>query len=262
MHVSKPIRRTLAVLGVASLPLMLSAPASADTLNFNLEEINGSGAQATATITTSSDGSLTVEITGSGFTPNQPHAQHIHGSAESTQFFCPPASADANGDGQVATEEGLKQYGGVMVSLTTKGDASADSGLAVERMPVADESGNLDYSRTIPAADIPAGIAENIENLHIVQHGLDVNGNDKYDLNSLGESVFAQSLGVQDVPEEATNPSTCGEVTPVGAVETGSGGTDGAENLPLFAFGGAALLGSAAMMAGLRRRTAGTADGS
>jgi hypothetical protein len=33
-----------------------------------------------------------------------------------------------------------------------------------------------------------------------VQHGLDVNGNDKYDLEGLGESTFAKSLGVSGVP--------------------------------------------------------------
>ena len=32
-------------------------------------------------------------------------------------FFCPPPSADKNGDGKVATEEGVPQYGNVMVSL-------------------------------------------------------------------------------------------------------------------------------------------------
>ncbi len=247
-------RKALATLGVAAVPLMFAAPAQADTVDFTLNELNGSGANASATITTNSDGSMTVDITGSGFTPNMPHAQHIHGAA-SGDFFCPPASADKNGDGQVATEEGVPQYGGVMVSLTTKGDASADSGLAVERMPIADASGNLDYSRTVPASAIPAGITENVENLHIVQHGLDVNGNDKYDLQALGESVFAKSLGVKGIPEEATNPATCGEVSPSGSVETGAGSTSGTENMPLFAFGGAALLGTAGALI-VRRRAA------
>lgn len=60
---------------------------------------------------------------------------------------------------------------------------------------MADARGNLDYARTIPAGQVPAGIVENLHHLHIVQHGLDVNGNDKYDLKGLGESVFAKSLG-------------------------------------------------------------------
>ena len=244
--------KILASLGLAAAPLLLAAPAQADTVMFNLAEQNDSGASAQATVTTNPDGSMTVEIDGTGFTPNAPHAQHLHGAPEGG-FFCPTASADKDGDGQVATEEGVAQYGGVMVSLTTKGDASADSGLAVERMPVADAQGNLSYSRTIPAADIPAGVVENIENLHIVQHGLDVNGNGTYDMKALGESKFAASLGVDGIPEEATNPATCGEVMPMGAVETGGAGTDGAESLPLVGFGGAALLGASGLFL-VRRR--------
>lgn len=249
------IRTSLAALAVAAAPLALAAPAQADTVNFNLDQLNASGASAQATITTNGDGSMTVEITGTGFTPNAPHAQHIHGSAESRQFFCPSPSTDDNGDGQIATEEAVEEYGDVMVSLTTKGDASADSGLAVDRMPVADAEGNLDYSRTIPAGMIPAGLVENLENLHIVQHGLDANGNGKYDLEALGESVFAKSLGVSDIPEEATNPATCGEVNPVGAVETGAGSTSGVEASPLLALGGMGLAGAAGALV-LRRRLA------
>lgn len=246
--------RLMAPLGVLAAPILLSAPAHADTVNFSLNEQNGSGAKAEATVVTTAGGGLRVSIHGTGFTPNAPHAQHLHGGAKG-DFFCPPASADKNGDGQVSTEEGLPAYGNVMVSLTTKGDASADSGLAVDRMPVADAQGNLDYQRTIPAANIPAGIVENIDNLHIVQHGLDVNDNNKYDLASLGESVFATSLGVKGVPEEATNPATCGEVSPAGAVETGGAGTQGTEAAPMLGVGGAALAGAAALFAVRRRMT-------
>lgn len=249
--------RTLAAAGIAVLPLALAAPAQADeTVHFTLDEQNSSGASANAEVTARDDGSLHISIDGSGFTPNMPHAQHLHGDAQGSQeFFCPTPGADKNGDGQVATEEAVAQYGGVVVSLTTKGDTSADSGLALERFPVADASGNLDYDRTIPESQVPAGVSDNLSQLHIVQHGLDVNGNDKYDLKGLGESVFAKSLGVGGVPEEGTNPATCGEVTPVGAVDTGSGSTEGIEQLPLLAFGGVALAGAAGTF-WLRRRFA------
>jgi hypothetical protein len=245
--------RVLAALGVAAAPILLTAPAHADTVNFQLNEQNHSGASAQASITTHGNGSMTVEIHGTGFTPNSPHAQHLHG-APTGHFVCPSPSRDVNGDGQVSTEEGVPDYGGIMVSLTTKGDASADSGLAVDRMPVADAQGNLDYKRTIPAAMIPDGVVDHIDNLHIVQHGLDVNGNDKYDLKGLGESVFAKSLGVAGIPEEATNPATCGEVTPTG-IETGGASTEGTQSLPALALGGAALLGAAGLAAGRRRMT-------
>jgi len=79
-----------------------------------------------------------------------------------------------------------------ILSLTTKGDTSPKSGLAIDRMPTADADGNLSCTRTI---ELPAGAGAKLKNLHIVQHGLDANGNDKYDLEALGESSFAKSLG-------------------------------------------------------------------
>ena len=251
--------RILAASGVAAVAAVLTVasggPAQADeVVLFQLNETNHSGATALATVTVHNDGSMHVSIQGHGLTPNQPHAQHLHGGMTGgMEFFCPPASADKDGDGQVSTEEGVPMYGGVVVALTTRGDTSAKSVLDLDRAPVADKYGELSYERTIPADQIQDSIAEHIEHLHIVQHGLDVNGNDKYDMKALGESVFAKSLGVAGVPEEGTNPATCGEVTPFGAVDTGGGMTDRAEQAPLLAVGGVALA-AAAVMFWLRRR--------
>ncbi|NEE50180.1 hypothetical protein G3M55_36935, partial [Streptomyces sp. SID8455] len=72
-----------------------------------------------------------------------------HGSTDGHDFRCPDKSADKDGDGIVTTAEGLPTYGDINISLTTKGDTSKDSGLAVDRMPVADKNGKLTYSRTI-----------------------------------------------------------------------------------------------------------------
>jgi hypothetical protein len=75
---------------------------------------------------------------------------------------------------------------------------------------------------------------------------IDANGNDRYDLKALGESSFARSLGMPNVPEEATNPAACGVVTgaaapmpPHGGVETGGGVSDAIS--PWSAFGAASL---------------------
>ena len=240
----------------AALPLAFAAPAgAAESVNFTLDDINSTGATSDATITANDNGSLHVEVNGTGFTPNSPHAQHIHGEVDSKEFVCPPPSADKDGDGLISTVEGVPAYGGVMIALTTKGDTSADSGLAVERFPVADAEGNLNYERTIPANMVPEGFADSLQHLHIVQHGIDVNGNDKYDAEGLGESEFAKSLGVNGIPGEATFPATCGEVTPAGSVDTGAGSTGGVEQLPLMAFGGVALAGAAGTIL-LRRRFA------
>jgi hypothetical protein len=248
--------RLLAVSGIAAILTLASiGPAQSDeVVLFQLEAMNHSGATALATVTVHDDGSMHVSIQGHGLTPNQPHAQHLHGDiTASMEFFCPPASTDEDGDGQVSTEEGAPMYGGVVVALTTRGDTSADSVLDLDRAPVADANGELTYERTIPADQVPDSIVEHIDYLHIVQHGLDVNGNDKYDMKSLGESVFAKSLGVDGVPEEGTNPATCGEVTPFGAVDTGGDPTDESEQAPLLAVGGVALA-AAAVLFWLRRR--------
>ncbi|MCM3554265.1 hypothetical protein M3697_03970 [Janibacter melonis] len=218
---------------------------------------NNSGSSSTADVTVDGD-EMTIKIQGSGFTPNSPHAQHFHGSFDANKdFTCPTAADDADGDGQVNTEEGLPRYGDVMISLTTKGDTSAKSGLAVDRMPVADADGNLSYERTIA---LPAGAGAKLKNLHVVQHGLDANGNDKYDMEALGESSFATSLGVDGIPEEATNPATCGTVSgaavgaaPTGGVDTGGGTTDGVESKGALGAGAFAILAAGAIVATRRR---------
>ncbi len=257
------MRRTaLLALPLMALPLAFAAPAQAEeSVDITLNPLNTSGASGTATVTANDNGSLSVDITGSGYVPNSPHAQHIHGDA-SGDFTCPTAADDKDGDGVLTVEEGLPKYGGVFVSLTTKGDTSADSGLAVDRMPVADADGNLSYSRTIAASALPAGATDNLDSLHIVQHGIDANGNDQYDLQALGESSFAKSLGVDGIPEEATDPATCGQIQPAGGVDTGgspTASTNSASQLPLYALGGAALLGAGGVFAG-RRRLSGSAS--
>ena len=258
-----------AVTGIAMLAVPATASASSDSeqsVRMTLKDTmgNGSGSQATALLKLNGD-SLNVEITGTGFTPNMPHAQHFHGSfTANTDFTCPTSASDKDGDGQVNTEEGLPQYGDVIISLTTKGDTSAKSGLALDRFPVADAEGNLNYKRTI---QLPEGAGDNWRNFHIVQHGLDVNGNDKYDLEGLGESTFAKSLGVDGIPEEGTNPATCGTISgaaagamPTGGVETGTGNTEGYESTGLLASGGAALAGALVLLGVRRRRATGSAS--
>ncbi|MFJ4920296.1 hypothetical protein [Streptomyces sp. NPDC088725] len=220
------------------------------TYQIDLEQLNDSGASGTAML--SVDGTkLTVKIDATGLVPGQPHAQHIHGSTDGHDFRCPDASADKNGDGIVTTAEGLPMYGDINISLTTKGDTSKDSGLAVDRMPTADKDGKLSYSRTITVSQT---VADHIKDLHVVQHGIDPNGNKAYDFGK-GKSELDPKL-----PQEATAPADCGMVKgaavgsmPVGGVETGSGSTQGVESPGMLAAGGVALLGAGALFAAGRR---------
>ncbi|MBW1598218.1 hypothetical protein [Streptomyces sp. JJ38] len=236
----------------AALVLGASVPASAaedQAYQIDLETLNDSGASGTALV--SLEGTeLTVKIRANGLVPNAPHAQHIHGSTQGRDFHCPEPDADQDGDGIVSTAEGVPDYGDVNISLTTEGDTSKESGLAVDRFPKADQDGNLSYERTITVSQ---DVADHFRDLHLVQHGIDVNGNGKYD-GEAGKSSLDEKL-----PLEATAPANCGMVKgasigemPEGGVETGTGpgadaGRNGSETV--LAMGGAGLLAAAAATA-------------
>jgi hypothetical protein len=257
------LSRALVALPAAALVLAFPGAARADSsVQVQLLELNNSGGSGTATLTATSGGDLKVVIRSKGLVPNSPHAQHIHGAVNGMDFHCPDMSADKDGNGYVSTEEGLPMYGDIFISLTTTGDTAKASALAVDRMPKADASGDLTYERTIPAAQLPAGTLEHLRDLHIVQHGIDANRNGRYDLEGLGESTIAKALGVKGIPEEATDPATCGMVSgaaagsvPVGGVETGDGSTPAVPAPALYALGGLALVGVGGVLA-LRRRLA------
>jgi hypothetical protein len=257
------LRRILLALPAAAA-ILLAVPAAAvadESVHVRLDPLNHSGGTGTATLTATDDGDLEVSIRSTGLVPNSPHPQHLHGSTQGMDFHCPDMSADKNGNGYVSTEEGMPVYGNIFISLTTKGDTSPASGLAVDRFPVSDAKGNLSYDRTIPAADLPTGTIAHLEDLHIVQHGIDANGNGRYDLRGLGESTLAKSAGLSGIPEEATDPALCGMVSgaaagsiPVGGVATGDGSARDAGRAPLYGFGGLALLGALGIYVVSRRR--------
>ena len=247
--------RNWLILAAASAVLCLPTSAAADTtVEAKLVEQNDSGVSGTATLTAMDNGGLKVVIHSQGLVPGQPHAQHLHGSAHGGHFGCPTLEEnDTDDDGVLTNEEATGEYGTVFLALTTRGGAAPQDGLAVDRMPVADAHGRLDYERTISAKSVPDGLLEHLSSLHIVQHGIDVNDNDKYDVAALGVSTFAENLGVAGIPEEATNPASCGVVKGAGAAEpprngVETGGTPApALNAPLAAAGAALLLLSAAV---------------
>ena len=258
------IVRAASVIASSLLVLLcLCGPAEADTtVGARLQPNNNSGVKGTATLTADDNGGLTAVIHAQGLVPGQPHAQHLHGSAGGGHFMCPTMENDTDGDGLLTNEEASGEYGNVFFALTTRGDTSARSGLAVDRMPVADSAGRVDYRRTFSPDEVPDDLLKHLSTVHVVQHGIDVNGNGKYDMAGAGESTFAKNLGVAGVPEEATNPASCGVVTgagapvsPHGGMETGSGPADGV-NGGLAALGGLLVAGSAAVLLSvvLRRR--------
>ncbi len=141
-----------------------------------------------------------VTITADGVTPDgAPHAQHVH-MPEAGAATCPTADAnDTDGDGIVSVVEGVPAYGSVVTSLTTEGDTSADSALAVERFPVG-QDGAYTYERVI---DLDPAVARDLANGAVVLHGADFDGSGAYD----GD---APSSLDPDLPLEATAPTACG----------------------------------------------------
>ena len=258
------IRTALLVSATAGFLLALSGPAAADTtVTAQLTQLNKSGAYGSVKLTATDDGRLTVVIRSKGLVPGQPHAQHIHGSVGSgheTHFMCPTLANDKDDDGILTNEEAVGEYGAIYLPLTTSGDVSAASALALDRMPVADSTGRLNYQRTFTAAQVPDALLDHLSEVHIVQHGIDANGNNKYDLDGLGESTFAKNLGSPGVPEEATNPASCGIIMgaaapspPRGGVDTGGGGSaDESGNVALTSAGVLLLALSAAVLAARR----------
>lgn len=136
-----------------------------------------------------------------------PHAQHFHiqGRGE-----CPTMAADTNGDGIISTVEGRPAYGRIGASLTTEGDTSPASALAVKRFPTA-PNGFITYQRTFT---VNAATAESIRegNAVVVVHGIDtINPSGAYD----GEP---RSLLNPALPLEATAPAACGGVDTIVSV--------------------------------------------
>ncbi len=110
---------------------------------------------------------------------------------------------DSNGDFRLTTAEGLPGYGPIQVSLTTRGDTSPGSGLAVTRFPTAD-NGRIDYDRdTRTSPEVARAIARG--EAVVVIHGVDYNNNGTYDFDSAGASELDSTL-----PAEATDPAACG----------------------------------------------------
>ncbi|MEU9602429.1 hypothetical protein AB0E06_37250 [Streptomyces sp. NPDC048109] len=186
-----------------------------------------------------------VMIKAEGLLAGAPHAQHFHIAAKG---ICPPDSAATKHNGKLAlsTVDGQPFYGPIGTSLTTTGDTSPASALAVDRFPMGSK---YHYERTFTvnkdtADSLRAGTAV------VVVHGIDYNGNGKYD-NVLGPSQLDPKL-----PLEATAPALCGALnkSPHGGVHGGLGGTQASGVNTAAAGAGGALMLAAGGAYLLRRR--------
>ncbi|BFV55342.1 hypothetical protein KCMC57_up04460 [Kitasatospora sp. CMC57] len=153
----------------------------------------------TATVQLNSNNTARITVNATGLLDQAPHAMHIHAKGNGE---CPNASAAGihNGRRAMSTTDGLPAYGPIGASLTLRGDTSPASALAVDRFP---STGTFHYSRTI---QLTSDIAQQVrsDNAVVVVHGIDYNGNGRYD-NVLGPSELDPAF-----PMEATAPALCG----------------------------------------------------
>lgn len=252
------MKRTLPALAAATMigasALAASAPALAEgsdqgsTMEAKLTQLNDSGASGMAWVKV--DGNkVTVKVTTHGMLAGAPHAQHIHIGGSGT---CPDAGMKGTGqDGHLQTTDAAGSYGMVAASLTTMGDTSPDSALAVDRFP----TGDATYERTFT---VDHKLAQQLKDGKgvVVVHGVDYNHDGKYDGDH--KSDLDPSL-----PSEATDPAACGALSgsqmgsmPDGGVETGVGSTDGIEHAGLIGGGALASAGAVGGLVALRRRRA------
>ena len=195
---------TLALTGAGTASATGDDPAAANVVKVGgaLNPLNNSGALGMAEVKVSGR-HLNVHVDARRLMKNAPHAMHIHFGAKA-RHECPTvARDDDNGDFRIETVEGAPAYGPVRVSLTKRGDTSADSVLAVNRFPTAPR-GEIHYDRSIrTGSKVADGIRRG--NAVVVIHGVDFNGNGKYDFRSAGKSDLDPAL-----PAEATDPAACG----------------------------------------------------
>lgn len=206
----KLLSAAVATVGLATFAT--AAPAAAahnpedqmtKVFRFDTGALNDSGVTAGGEVYLTRTTVAVQGMTVNGLTPSgAPHAQMLHGTP-GVRNACPTIAADTDGDGFVSTPEGAPSYGAVQTSLTTSGDTSPSSALAVERMPAGDGSGSYTYERII---SVPPEVAWYLGSLHVVVHGRDINGSGDYDM-----APGASPLN-PDLPFEATIPVTCGQL--------------------------------------------------
>jgi hypothetical protein len=169
-----------------------------------LNTLNNSGASGHAEVHVRHR-RLNVGVDVRNVVKGQPHAMHIH-YGNTARNECPTVGQDdtnGTGDFRIETVEGVPAYGPVRSSLTTRGNTGPKSVLAVTRFPSAPQ-GMIHYDRHVKTGSkVARGIRQG--EAVVVVHGVDYNGNGKYDFRGGGKSDLNP-----DLPAEATDPVACG----------------------------------------------------
>ena len=219
----KSPRAALAAAAVAALAVTGAAPAMATSghhhhnpgASYRLKAVQSQFSSTSPTgytrIQKLSKGRLKVTVRAHGLAPGLPHAMHLHDTTgpNRDRSQCPGPAADTSPmNGVVTVAEGAPYYGSIIASLTTKGDTSASSALALDRFPTANKRGNLNYTRVFKPADRTAYTHYRTE--QVVVHGIDFDGNGKYAFNKKNYFSAMESSIAPGVPLEASVPVLCG----------------------------------------------------
>ena len=205
---------------------------------------------------------LSFTLAAQGLLDGAPHAAHIHYGEESRNS-CPTEAdntaaaleGETNPADHLTTTETGAAYGPIVVSLTTTGDTSPESGLAVDRFAA---TADIDYSRG--DVQVTEEVAEDILSgeAAVVVHGVDHDGDGTYSPGQRGVSDLDPAL-----PGEATDPAICGVMNasqmgavPEGGVDTGAGSTAGTENVGLIGAGALAAAGGTLLVVRRRQQAA------
>jgi MYXO-CTERM domain-containing protein len=229
--------------------------AAADSMSFHAElaPVNNSTAAGHAVVDVAGqEATVTVEVAGAPALfqgAPYPHAQHIHIGG---QGMCAPPTADADGDGAVSSMEGQPWTGGIGASLTTSGDTTPASAVAIDRFPAGDA---YTYQRTVP---VDAAMVAALQNGTAV---VNVHGADPAALSAAAQAKVNPMA--PDLPLASDIPVACGVLAsaqmavPEGPADTGvETAATGSDTNGII---GAAVLGLLALGAavGVRRRVAG-----
>ncbi|MGO8906157.1 MAG: serine/threonine-protein kinase [Solirubrobacteraceae bacterium] len=192
----------VAAVAVAVVLLASSSSSSAKPTTAALAQVPTNHATGSGTATVRLEGDVAkITVTTNGLDENEAlvHPMHIHAGGKGE---CPPASAarPANGHLAISTTDGLLYYGDAVTALTTSGDTSPSSILALKRFP---SGGDIRYSRTIT---LPAPVVADIRrnNAVVVVHGTD------YDHSGSYSGVLERSELNKSLPATETAPALCG----------------------------------------------------
>jgi Cu/Zn superoxide dismutase len=252
---------TLPVAGLALLMAAGPAAAAEGSARATLAPVPVNPVNASGTGSVQISGTtLSFTLAAKGLLAGAPHAAHIHFGA-TARNECPTASdnnaaalsGETDPHQHFTTTEGAPAYGEIVVSLTTTGDTSPASGLAVDRFAVGD---NFEYSRG--DVQVSDEVAQAIlgGKAVVVVHGVDYDGSGTYSAGSRGVSDLDASL-----PGEATDPALCGvlNATPVGGVAAGDGSSSGESSTLPYVLGGLGLTAAGGAAFAARRNSRATA---